>query len=699
MCKNVKKNIMNTTEQQPKHNHNSTMSPNLKAGILLVVFVLAAYLPALKCGYIWDDNTNITSNSLLHNWEGLKKIWTEPKSIPQGHYWPIIYTSFWVEYHIWGLNPYGYHFVNIILHVINVLLLWVLFKKLRIPGAWIGAAIFALHPVHVESVAWITERKNVLSAMFYLLAFITYINHEEKNRLKFYFISLVIFVLALLSKTITITFPVAILICLYWKKDKLKVKDFLKTIPFFTVAFVISLLCLWVYRTTYPVESTFSIFDKFIIAGRSLWFYAGKLILPINLIAVYPRWEINSSAIWQYLYPIGFIGVIVALWFYRKKIGKGPLAGVLFFSITLAPLLNIIALPAYTEITFVNDHAQYLPSIGLIALFTALVIHLKVKFHINDKQSIAAVSVLLIIFGGMTFHLSGFYKDMETLFKHSIAKNPNAWAAHNNLGLALADKGKLDEAIYHYNEAIKIKPDFAKALYNLGNTYSDIGQYEKAIEYYKGAVTYDPNYTMAINNMGVAYANMNDFEKAISSYNSVLEIDPNNIDAYNNMGNALAQNGKYKEAIDAYAGAIKIDQSNLDVRYNLANAFILEGNTLDGISEYKKALEINPNNLVTILKLSWLLSTTDYPLPEKEREESLTLAEKAFALSGKANHPVILDTLGAAYASIEKYDNAVKCAEKALELTQKSNNAQSIEGISKRLELYKQNLPYREKVK
>ena len=669
---------------------------NLKTGAFLFIIVLIAYLPAFRGGYVWDDDTNITNNPLLRTGEGLVKIWTQPKLIPQGHYWPIIYTSFWIEYQIWGAKPYGYHLINIILHAINVLLLWILLRRLAIPGALLAAAIFALHPVHVESVAWITERKNVLSAMFYLIAFLYYMKFEENGHRKDYIVSLIIFVCALLSKTITVSLPIAILLYLYWKRDKLSIKDFINTVPFFAAAFIITLLCLWVYKSTYPVESTLSLLDKFIVAGWSLWFYAWKLLLPVNLIAIYPRWNIDPSALWQYIFSIGFFVVIIALWFLKNKIGKGSLAAVLFFAITLAPLLNIIDQPAYTEMTFVNDHAQYLPSIGLIVLFAASMVKLKNRY-MNEKTGIAGGVILILILGIITWQHAGLYKDMETLFRHSLAKNPNAWAAHNNLGLALEQKGKYDEAIIHFKEALKLKPDFAKAHYNLGNVYSDINQYEQAVIHYKEAIKYDPHYTMAINNLGIAYASRNNFNDAIKAYKKVLEIDPENFDAYNNLGNALAQAGEYDEAYKAFSKALELQPGNLDIRYNMANTFILQGKINEAVSEYRKALEINPNNIVSVLKLAWFLATYENSIPQEEREESLILAKKAQELIGNREHPIVLDTLAAAYGAVGRFDDAIKTAEKALELAAKGNNEKLAGDITKRLELYKKGLPYREK--
>ncbi len=348
-----------------------------------------AYIPAMKGGFIWDDPMHVTENELLKNADGLRKIWFEPGAWPQ--YYPLLLTSFWVEYQLWGLAPFHYHFINVLLHVLNALLLWRALRFLKVPGAMMAAAVFALHPVNVESVAWISERKNVLSGLFYLSALIFYLRFSlpdsypgkltaesektssSKNSIRFYVLSMIFFLLALLSKTITCSLPAALLLLLWWKKGRIEWCDIKFLIPMFLIGFVLGIntIHMETQAGAQGAEWAFSFLDRILIAGRALCFYAEKLILPINLTFIYPRWEINSGIWWQYCFPLAAGIIIVLLWVFRKRIGRGPIVAVLFFSGTLLPALGFFNVYPH-RFSFVADHFQYLASIGLISLVVSM---------------------------------------------------------------------------------------------------------------------------------------------------------------------------------------------------------------------------------------------------------------------------------------------------------------------------------------
>ena len=305
-------------------------------GWLLVLMTVVAYLPAFQAGFIWDDDQHVTENLTLRTFSGLGQIWGQTSATPQ--YYPLVHTSFWLEYHLWELNPMGYHVDNVLLHALAAVLLWRALVRLRAPGAWLAAGIFALHPVTVESVAWVTERKNVLSAVFYFAAALAWWRWDDPSAAGgrvpgggtrptgWYIIAFALFVAALLSKTVTCSLPAALLLVIWWKRGRLTAGDVLPLLPFFGVGAGLGLLTSWLERTHVGAagpEWAFSFFDRCLIAGRALWFYAGELCWPVNLMFSYPRWEINAGVWWQWLYPAAALAVVAGLWGRRRRWAAG----------------------------------------------------------------------------------------------------------------------------------------------------------------------------------------------------------------------------------------------------------------------------------------------------------------------------------------------------------------------------------------
>jgi hypothetical protein len=345
----------------------------------LLTLVIAAYIPAIMGGFVWDDDDYVTRNPTLSGSGGLQRIWFEIGAVPQ--YYPLVHTSFWLEFHLWGLWPLGYHLVNVLFHGCSAILLWRVLLRLGVRGAWLAAAVFALHPVQVESVAWITERKNILSGVFYLSALLAYVRFlglgrggfGPRGRWGWYWLALVLFLCALLSKTVTCSLPAAILLLLWWKRSRLRLNDVLSLVPFFVLGAALGLTTAWMeqhYVGAQGAEWALSWLDRCLIAGRALWFYVGKLVWPARLAFIYPRWQIDS-ALWQYCYPLAAVGLVVCLWVLRRRIGKAPLVAALYFGGTLGPALGFINVYPM-RFSFVADHFQYMASVGLLTLMVGL---------------------------------------------------------------------------------------------------------------------------------------------------------------------------------------------------------------------------------------------------------------------------------------------------------------------------------------
>jgi len=573
------------------------------------------YIPAIRGGYIWDDDSYVTNNLNLRTLDGLRRIWFEIGAVPQ--YYPLVHSSFWIEYHLWQLHPFGYHMVNVLLHALNAILLWLILQRLSITGAWLAAAIFALHPVHVESVAWITERKNVLSCFFYLSAILTYLRfcqldfssssapslsayHRSTSAIDryhwgYYTLALVLYLCALLSKTITCTMPAAILLLLWWKRGRIGWRRILLLNPHFVFGFCLGLITVWMeqhYVGAQGEEWTLSFVERCLVSGRALWFYVGKLFWPHKLTFFYPRWQINPGIWWQYLFPLAAVAVLIALWLLRRKIGKAPLVAVFFFAGTLAPALGFFDIYPL-RYSFVADHFQYLASIGLIVLCTAVITKLFLQRVPSYRNSgFAAFGVVILILGVLTWKQGYIYKDAEALWRDTILKNPSAWMAHNNLGEVLVKQGKLDEGIEHFKKCLAIEPGHAKAHNNLGNVYTMKGRLNEAIAEIEQALSINPYYAMAHNSLGNVYLKNNELDKAISEYKQAIAFKPDYAMAHNNIGLAYCNKGMLDEAIAEYKKALAINPNLEAVHYNLSVAYYYKGNYKLAIIHCDKAVEL-----------------------------------------------------------------------------------------------------------
>ena len=428
------------------------------AGAVVIIFAcFVAYSPAIKGGFIWDDDTYVTDNPLLTVPDGLYQIWFTTHAPSQ--YFPLTYTTFWVEHRLWGFNPMGYHVINVATHIINALLLWLVLRRLSIPGAWFASAVFAMHPVQVESVAWITERKNALMLLFSLLSVLCWIEFALSNKsgLKaklFYAGSLVLFALALFSKTTACTLPTAFVLILWFRRSPLTFKRWMQVVPFVVMGIGMGLFAMWWenhHQGTGLINMGLGPAEKLLIAGRALWFYLWKLFWPVNLTFSYPRWHnINPNEIRQYAWPAVSVLALVCIWLWRERLGRGVVTAVLFFTVTLFPMLGFFSL--YTFIyTFVADHYQYAACIGPITLVAAGGALIYQRSDKNTKFIIlSAAGVLIMTLCVLSWKQCHIYTNAETLWLDTLKKNPDSLSAHGEMGRMLLKQGKFNEAKFHF---------------------------------------------------------------------------------------------------------------------------------------------------------------------------------------------------------------------------------------------------------
>ena len=519
---------------------------------------------------------------------------------------------------MWGDSTTGYHLVNLLLHIGCVVLVLKILRFLRIPGAELAAIIFALHPVNVETVAWISERKNTLSGVFGLAATLWYLKFDEgrsseglsrdsstpkafgarndkKDRSKgSYVLAIGLFVLGLLSKTAIVTLPLAWLVVVWWKRGRISLRrDVVFVTPFLLLSGVAGLVTSWFEYGNLGNRSRildFSLLDRCLIAGRAFWFQLGKLFWPSNLTFVYPRWDINPSVSWQYLFPVGVVALLALLWSFRRW-SRAPLAGVLVYLFLLLPSLGFINIYFFVY-AFVADHWQYLACLGVITPCASGIVLLAKRLNWQNWLEPAATLVIGGILFVLTSQQSRMYTDIETLYRTTIARNPACWMAQVNLGNILYKENRIPEAMDLFNQASEIKP--AIAHYSLGNAFMQKGRRSEAIEEYRQALRINPDYAEAHNNLASALLLAGQTSEAIDQYEHALRINPGYAEAQNNLGNALLHTGRAAEAIEHFRQALRMDPSSASTHNNLGAALAQVGRIPEAIEQLREALRLNP---------------------------------------------------------------------------------------------------------
>ncbi|MGO9018912.1 MAG: tetratricopeptide repeat protein [Syntrophobacteraceae bacterium] len=648
--------------------------PKLWKILLLLAITLLSYTSALKGGYIWDDDLYLTDNKTLTSVHGLASIWAEPDASPQ--YYPLVFTTFWLERQVWGLNPFGYHLVNVLLHACVACLLYYLLLCLEVPAAWFAALLFAVHPLQVETAAWISERKNVLSGFFYMLSAVAFLrfyrvgypvkghvegaqrgegptksaknmkgghaaaalnsaalpgrtrggqrdlellenppcpplekggkqkgpstsprlpvdrgsgqavkkgacgeggtNHPPfvkggrgdlltrllvpvwpalREDLLYYCAGLLLFGCALLSKTVTCTLPVALLLVLWWKHGRITLREALSLAPLFALGAGMGLLTASLERTNVGASGSdwsLSFLERFLVAGRVLCFYAWKLLWPAHLSFNYQRWAVESGVWQQYLYPLAVAAVLLALWMARGRIGRGPLAAALFFAASLFPALGFFDVFPF-RYSYVADHFQYLAGIGPITLVAAVAAGYVLKHHSGRRWLFTAAAVLVVsLLSVKTWSQGNLYADAWTLWNETLRSNPESSLAHNNIGSILAEQGKHQEALTHFSEALRVSPNREMPHYNMGVELAALGRNDEAMEQYEAALRIRPDFERALNNLGSLLAQKGRFVDAVRCWKKAVEIKPDYLGAhchllmaYSRLGDSIAARREY----------------------------------------------------------------------------------------------------------------------------------------------------------
>ena len=566
--------------------------------MVIAAATVIAYFPVWHGGFIWDDDYYITHNPLLIAQDGLRRIWFSLDSPSQ--YFPLVYTTFRIERGLWGLDPTGYHCVNFVLHIANALLLWWLLVRLKVPGGWLAAAIFALHPVQVESVAWITERKNVLMGFFFLLtlhAWVKFIDPGTKKRVLVYTMGLIFYALALSAKTTACTLPAALLLILWLQKRDIDYRRIVQVIPFVILGVGMGLVAIWWERYHQGTRGTlFALgpLERVLIASRGVWFYLSKLLWPSDLMFLYPKWNIQATDPRAYFWVLAGVLMCVAIYFSRRWFGRSVETAALFFVTTLGPVLGLIMLYTF-RYTFVSDHYQYLASIGVFALIGAGAIRLAKSMKYGRQGLWVATCLILFSLGFLTWRQSATYRDLDTLWQTTIARNPSCETCYNNLGTILMRKGQVDGAIGYYEKATEISPHDAEPESNLGYALLAKGRPDEAIVHSQKALELDPNFAQAYHVLGDIYLAKNDFDRAITAYQNALRRQPDDVTGRGNLGISLTAVGKTGEALDQFEAAVRLDPSSAQAHYNLGYLLVRMGEPQKAAPHLTEALRLKPD--------------------------------------------------------------------------------------------------------
>jgi tetratricopeptide (TPR) repeat protein len=579
--------------------------------LAIVAMAFAVYLPAMRGGFAWDDSVQITDNPLIRDPAGLRRVWFGTEAMD---YFPLTLATHWLEWRLWGLHAAGYHAVNVLLHAVSAVLVWRVLVRLNVPGAWLAGALFAVHPVAADSVAWISERKNTLSMPLYLASLLAWLRSQNAEGrtpsaegttrearsafcVRYYFLSLALFLLALLAKTSVVILPLVLLLCAWWQRGGISRRDVARSLPFFALALALGLVTIWFQRQnaihgmTVRSEGAAS---RLAAAGWIPWFYLCKLLLPTGLCAIYPRWNVNGASMAAYL-PLALVAAWLDwLWRHRKSVGRMPLFAAAYFLIALLPVLGILNM-LFTGLSLVADHFQYLAMIGVIALAAAVLARAASARGWPGRAGVAVSIGCVAALGALTWNRAGLYGDEERLWQDNLSKNPSA-AVYNSLGVARSRVGRHEQALECFDAAIRLRPDLPEYRVNRAAAFEGLGRFEEAIRDYDEALRLRPAQAATYNGRGNVLARMNRPDEALWDYDAAIALRPDYGLAYYNRGNIHFNAGRLDLALRDYDRAIQFRPEYARAWNNRGAALARLGRTDEALRDFTHALALDPTD-------------------------------------------------------------------------------------------------------
>jgi tetratricopeptide (TPR) repeat protein len=630
--------------------------PAVAAAALLCAVTVIAYLPALRGGFMWDDDLLVTANGLVKSGAGLARLWFTTDS---ADYWPVTLTVFWIQWHLWGLHAIGYHAVNLALHAVEVVLLWGILGRLRIPGALLGALIFAVHPMNAESVAWISELKNLMAMLFFLLSVRSFLRTgaylgaqgggEAGPEGGGIAASLVFFTLGMLSKGSVAILPPVLLGLIAWRR-RIAPRDLVRLAPFFAVGAALVLVDIWFQRhgTGHVIRSA-GITERALGAGAVVWFYLGKALWPVSLAFVYPEWHIRASDPAWWVPLLASLGLTAVLWRLGRPWSRSLLFAWGFFCVALAPVMGFTDV-YFMKYSLVADRYAHLALIGIAGLLAAgwgawdgadrTGRRAGAALRLPQAAAAAVICVLALL----TWRRCGDFRDARTVFRATLERNPGSWLAlnylgstppsvgrpdgiaflekalavrpgyaeaHFNLGVALAAEGRMGEAVAHYREAIRLEPDFAPARTNLGGMLLGARRFDEAIVEFRAVERLDSADAQAHYNLGVALAAAGRLQEAIVEFGEAVRLRPDYVEAYNNLGGALRDAGRPADAAAQFERALRLAPGSFAAENNLGGVLMgMPGRLAEAVSHFEAAARLNPGSAAIQANLGFALAAS-----------------------------------------------------------------------------------------
>ncbi len=569
--------------------------------VLIAAATFAAYYPVRHGGILWDDDAHLTA-AALRGTQGLWRIWFDVGATQQ--YYPLVHSTFWLFDSIWGHQTLPYHLLNITLHAVSTLLFYSCLRRLNVAGAVLASAVFALHPIQVESVAWMTELKNTLSTVFFLAAARAYLRFDERRETRAYVIAAVCFTAALLSKTVAGVLPAVLLVVFWWKRGGIDFqRDVVPLVPFFLGAAAAGAMTAWFERTLLHAsgnEFALTFVERVLLAGRALWFYASKIVWPADLLFIYPRWEIDGASPALYLFPLAAVAVLVAAWAIRHR-SRAPLAIVLLFAGVLFPALGFVNVYPL-RYSYVADHFAYLATLPLIAGLAAGFIYLLDRRGIRTQRLEAiAVTTVVVVLGALTWRHAAAFRDNETLFAETLARNPSCWLCYNNLATTrlYGSDAEAAQAAQYLAEAVRLNPLSAEVHNNLGGALQRQGRMNEALQAHRKAIELNPRLVDARYNVGVVLQALGDLEGARREYEQVLRERPDYAAAHHNLGTVLLALKQPDAALAAFSESARLQPENAEARVNVGIALASAGRLEQGLAELRAAVRLAPGSAET----------------------------------------------------------------------------------------------------
>ncbi len=690
----------------------SSRRREIALGFLLVALVTLAYVGSLRGEFLWDDDLHITANPTIIGPLGLKEIWTTSRA----NYFPLVLTNFWAQHALWGVDPFGYRVVTLAFHAFAGVLLWRVLRQLRVPGAWLGAALWALHPVQVESVAWICELKNTQSAVFFLAAlgfWVRWVRLEPSppstaakgasraarsvSGADVYALAFVCALLAILSKPSTVMLPPVLGLCAWWLRGRVTRRDVIALVPFFTLSALAAGWTIWeqkfhsgaigeAWNQTLP--------ERIAIAGRVLWFYLGKLVWPEPLMFIYPRWEISAAGLLGGIPAVAALVGLGILWWKRASRWKPVFFAAVYFAALLFPVLGFFSV-YFFRYSFVGDHFQYLASMGPLALAAAgLTVALRQAPPALVRAAPFAGGLLVVALALLSWRHAANFRSNVTLWQSTVARNPTclmAWLnlgdhytklrqyeasvatfrhaltlspddvdGHNDLGGVLLLLGRTDEGLVHLQRAAALQPNRAEMQNNLGNAVRQAGRRDEAIGYYRRALELKPNYPEAHNNLGVELAELGRHAEALPHLETALAATPDNARTHANLANVLRHLRRPEEALRHYETALRLQPGQAEVHYSVGTLFVEQGRLPEARAQFERALQLKPDLALAHSGLAHLLATGG------RLSEALPHFESAarFAPDFAPAH----ENLGTAFSAMQRWADAIPPLRQAVQI-------------------------------